>query len=202
MEKQLKPEESIKIIERMIKASQQQFANNGIYMIIWAIVLILGVLVNYFIVTLDIAVATINQGIILTWIAFPCLGGFISFIVGKRQSKNKHVKTHIGNLLKYMWIGFGVVLFFTILFPLINGNSPIPFILILTAFAIYIFALGIKYTPFMIGSICVLSVGVVAFWLNYPLQLLAFSLAILFGYLIPGIMLYKQYNTIKQSPHV
>src|SRR5699024_1472717 len=197
MEKELQPEESIKIIQQMIKASQQQFANNGIFMIIWAIVLILAALVNYFLITLSVDRETMNQGITLTWIIFPSLGGIISFIVGKRQSKKENVKTHIGNLLKYMWIGFGVALFFTILFPALNGNSPIPFILILTAFAIYIFALGIKYFPFILGSVCVLALGVIAFWVNYPTQLLAFGLAILIGYLIPGIMLYRKYNDVK-----
>lgn len=197
MEKELKPEESIKIIQRMIKASQQQFADNGIFMIIWAIVLILGALVNYFLITLSTDIETMNRGITITWISFPTLGGILSIIAGKRQSKKENVKTHISNLLKYMWFGFGVALFFTILFPALNGNSPIPFILILTAFAIYIFALGIKYLPFMIGSICALTLGVVAFWVNYPTQLLAFGLAILLGYLIPGIMLYRKYNAVK-----
>ncbi len=197
MEKELKPEESIKIIQRMIKASQQQFADNGIFMIIWAIVLILGTLVNYFLITLSTDIETMNRGITITWISFPTLGGILSIIAGKHQSKKENVKTHISNLLKYMWFGFGVALFFTILFPALNGNSPIPFILILTAFAIYIFALGIKYLPFMLGSICALSLGVVAFWVNYPTQLLAFGLAILLGYLIPGIMLYRKYNAVK-----
>lgn len=197
MEKELKPEESIKIIQRMIKASQQQFADNGIFMIIWAIVLIFGTLVNYFLITLSTDIETMNRGITITWISFPTLGGILSIIAGKHQSKKENVKTHISNLLKYMWFGFGVALFFTILFPALNGNSPIPFILILTAFAIYIFALGIKYLPFMLGSICALSLGVVAFWVNYPTQLLAFGLAILLGYLIPGIMLYRKYNAVK-----
>lgn len=197
MEKELKPEESIKIIQQMIKASQQQYADNGIYMITWAIVLILGAVVNYFLITLSIDLETMNRGITITWIVFPTLGGILSIIVGRRQSKKESVKTHIGNLLKYMWFGFGVVLFFTILFPALNNNSPIPFILILTSFVIYIFALGIKYSPFILGSVCVLALGVIAFWVNYPTQLLAFGLAILIGYLIPGIMLYRKYNDVK-----
>ncbi len=197
MEKELKPEESIKIIQQMVKASQQQFADNGIFMIIWAIVLILAALVNYFLITLGTDMETMSKGIIITWITFPTLGGILSIIIRKRQSKKEGVKTHIDNLLKYMWLGFGVVLFFTILFPTLNNNSSIPYILILTAFAIYIFALGIKYSPFIFGSICVLALGVIAFWVNYSTQLLAFSLAILLGYLIPGIMLYRKYNAVK-----
>ncbi len=197
MEKELKPEESLKIIQQMIKASQQRFADNGIFMIIWAIVLILGAVVNYYLITLDFPLQTMNQGITITWITFPVLGGIISSIVGKRQSRKDPVKTHVGNLLKLMWIGFGVVLFFTILFPALSGNSPIPFILLLTAFALYIFALGIKYLPFMLGGIGVLILGVVAFWMDYPMQLLAFGLAIFLGYLIPGIMLNRKYNAVK-----
>lgn len=197
MEKELKPEESLKIIQQMIKASQQRFADNGIFMILWAVVLILGAVVNYYLTTLDLDVQTMNQGITITWITFPVLGGIISLIVGKRQSKKDPVKTHIGNLLKFMWVGFGVALFFTILFPALNGNSPIPFILLLTAFAVYIFALGIKYLPFMMGSIAVLILGVIAFWVDYPMQLLAFGLAIFLGYLIPGMMLHRKYNAAK-----
>jgi len=197
MEKELKPEESIKIIQQMIKASQQQYADNGIYMIIWAIVLILASIVNYFLLTINLDGHILNQWINITWTSSLVLGGIISFIVGIRQSKKEIITTHIGNLLKYMWIGFVVVLSFTILFSALNKNSPIPFILILTAFAIYIFALGIKYSPFILGSVCVLILGVIAFWVNYSTQLLAFGFAILLGYLIPGIMLYRKYNAVK-----
>src|SRR5690625_2945325 len=197
MEKELKPEESIKIIQQMIKASQQQYADNGIYMIIWAIVLILASIVNYFLLTINLDGHILNQWINITWTSSLVLGGIISFIVGIRQSKKEIITTHIGNLLKYMWIGFVVVLSFTILFSALNKNSPIPFILILTAFAIYTFALGIKYSPFILGSVCVLILGVIAFWVNYSTQLLAFGFAILLGYLIPGIMLYRKYNAVK-----
>lgn len=197
MEKELQPEESLQIIQKMIKASQQQFADKGIYMIIWAIVLILAALINYFLITSNLEMETINQWIIITWISFPVLAGIISLIVGFRQSQKRGVETHIGKILKLMWIGFGIALFFTILFSVTNGNSPIPFILILTAFATYIFALGIMYLPFMMGSACILILGAACFWFPYETQLLAFVLAIFLGYLIPGIMLSKKYKAIK-----
>ncbi len=197
MEKELKPEESLKIIQSMVKASRQQYANQGVFMIVWAILLIIAALINYFLITSNLDLETIYLWIPIIWIAFPVLGGIISFILGKRQSKKEPVNTQMGNLLKFMWIGFGVILFFTIFFPLQNGNSPIPFILLLTAFAIYIIALGIKDLPFMIGSICVLILGVIAFWVSYPIQLLLFSLALILGYLIPGIMLNRKRHAIK-----
>lgn len=197
MEKELKPEESLKIIQNMIIASQQQFANNGIFMIVWAIVLILAALANYLIIASGTDGTTINRWLPVIWVGFTILGGIISLAIGFRQSKRKTVETHIGKILKWMWLGFGVVLFFTILFPILNNSSPIPFILTLTAFAVYIFALTIRYLPFMIGASCILILGALSFWTNYELQLVAFALAIFLGYLIPGIMLYRKYNSRK-----
>lgn len=197
MEKELRPEESLKIIQNMIKASQQQFAENGIFMVVWAIVLILAALIHYFLITSNIEAETVNQWITVTWSSLIALGGIISSVIGYRQSKKETVKTHVGRILKLMWIGFGVVLFFLILFSSLNDNSPIPFILLLTAFAVYIFSLGIKYVPFMMGSACILIFGAASFWAAYDIQLLMFALSIFLGYLIPGIMLSRKYNTTK-----
>lgn len=197
MEKELKPQESLKIIQQMIKASQQQFADNGIFIIVWGILLILAALSNYMVAISGMDVESQNQWISLIWSGFSGLGLIISMVIGFRRSKKQTVETHIGKILKWMWLGFIVILFFTILFPLLNGNSPIPFVLILTAFALYIFALALRYKPFIVGGVCVLVLGVLSFWANYELQLMAFALAILLGYLLPGIMLYRKYDRSK-----
>lgn len=197
MEKELKPEESLKIIQNMIQASQQKFADNGIFMIIWAVVLILGAIANYFLILSNLDTESISRWTNIIWISFTSLGGLISIFVGIRHEKKETVHTHIGRILKLMWFGFGIALFFTILFPVLNDRSPIPYILILTSFAVYIFALVIRYTPFMIGSLCILIFGAVSFWVQYDAQLLAFALAIISGYLMPGIMLNRKYNTSK-----
>lgn len=195
MEKQeqtLEPEKSLEIIQRMIRASQQQFADNGSYMILWAIVLILASLVNYALLYTNLDKEILSQWIGINWIFFPIVGGILSFIVGNRQSHEQQVKTHVGQVLKFMWIGYGITLFFIIFFPLQKGISPIPFILLLTGFATFIFGLGVKYTPFIIGSVCFLLLAIAAFLASYENEILIFALAIALGYLVPGLMLYRK----------
>lgn len=195
MDKELQPKESLQIITQMIEASRQRYADNGKYMILWAVVLIIAAAVNYFLMRSDLSQAELDKWLTLNWIGFPVLGGILSAVIGIKSSKKEYVKTHIGEILKLMWIGFGITLFFTIFFAVSTQNSPIPFVLIQTAFAVYIFALVIRFKPFMFGSLCLLICGGFSFWAGYENQLLLFSIGILCGYLIPGILLQRQFHS-------
>lgn len=203
MEKnQLTPKESLEVIQQMIAASRQNFADKAIYMIVWGVVLIVACLVNYVLLFIDLEAQTRSNSIIVTWIGLPILAGIWSYIIGCRQTNKKNAKTHIDNLLRKMWFGYGIALFFIIFFCADAHRSPIPFILLLTGFATFVFGLGVKYTPFIIGSICFTLFAIVAYWASLNTetahyQLLIFGGAIVVGYLIPGLLLYKKVKTEK-----
>ncbi len=193
----LDPKESLEIIQKMVYATRQNYADKGIYMIIWGIALILASCSNYLIVISTDDPTALSHWTIANWIGFPVLAGILSSVIGYRKSHSPGVQTHIGSLLNRMWIGYTIVLFVTMYFCVQAQLSPIPFILLLTGFATFIFGLGVRSNAFIIGSICFVLFSLAAFLsasqpetANY--QLLIFACAILIGYLIPGILLYKK----------
>lgn len=202
-EKTLQPKESIEIIQKMMTASRKQFADNGAHMVLWAIILIFAGLTNYFLHLSNVASANLAEWTTAVWIAFPIIGGILSIFIGRNQAKDQKVTTAMNRILKFMWIGYGVVLFFVIFFSIKNRLSPSPFIMLFTSFAVFIYGLGVKYTPFIVGSICFLILGVFAFIITPNInELLLFSLSIIAGYLIPGLMLYKKVKHQKDTENV
>lgn len=198
----LTPKESLEVIQQMIAASRQNFADKAINMILWGVILIVASFINYMLLIIDLEAQTRSNWIAITWIGLPVLAGFWSFSIGRRQKNKKRVKTHIGSLLSKMWLGYSVALFFIIFFCADAHCSPIPFILLLTGFATFIFGLGVKYTPFIMGSICFSLFAVAAYLASInadtaSYQLLIFGCAIAIGYLIPGLLLYKKVKTEK-----
>lgn len=200
--KPIDPKESLEIIQQMIAASRQQFAEKGAYMILWGIMMIVASTANFLIFSLDLENSVRSNWIAGIWIGFPIIAGVISYVIGSRMAKKCTIKTHIGSLLQKMWIGYSINLFLIVFFTIQAEISPIPYILALTGFATSIFGLGVRYKAFIIGGLCFFIFAVLAFWISlYPdfvkYQLLIFALAIAIGYLIPGVMLYKKVNSSK-----
>jgi len=100
----------------------------------------------------------------------------------------------------YVWLGFGISLFCTIFLCGIYQHSPTAFIMIVTGFAVFMSGIILKFKPLIYGSF--------VFWLSSfgyyfmpseSLQLLIFAVSITLGYIIPGILLRKQF---KSQSHV
>lgn len=196
-ESSLAPKESLAIIQKMVHAPRQNYADRSIYMIIWGIILIVASFTHYLILISTNDPTTLSHWIIANWIGFPVLAGILSCVIGYRKSSSRGIKTHIGSLLRKMWVGYTIVLFFTFYFCIQAQLSPIPFILLLTGFATFIFGLAVRSNAFIYGSICFVLFALAAFFsasqpetANY--QVLIFAAAILVGYLIPGILLYQK----------
>jgi hypothetical protein len=115
------------------------------------------------------------------------------------ERKAEKVKTHAGQFLKYLWIGFGITLFFIILFAGLGKISPIPFILAITGMATFISGGAMGFKPLIVGGIVFWIGAALAASLPGPEQLLVNAAITFFGYIIPGIMLKRTY---KKEQHV
>jgi hypothetical protein len=125
----------------------------------------------------------------------PAIGTPVSILYGYKQSKEQKVKTLIDEFYGYIWIGFLISLLCVILISLAYKHSPTSFILVIMGFAVFIAGVVLKFKPLILGA--------VVFWISSFLyfyvgessaQLLVFAGSVVLGYIIPGLLLRKEYK--------
>lgn len=178
---------SIEILERMLAENKKSLHRNSFYFLLWGSLLIPAGIWEY-----------VMQGTPYFYMAWPIvgvLGGVISMIYGRKESKRAGVRTAGDRATEYTWGAFVFTMFFGMAYSIANGLTPHAFILIVTAMATFISGGISKFTPFIIGSI-VLAIGAIlcAFIVPPVYHSLIFSAGILMGYVIPGLILRRSEN--------
>ena len=186
----LSNEESLIIIQRMVREAQGAVADNGFDYILWGWALVIASAAHYALLVMN---SSIEPGM-----AYLLLGvaGIYSWLHHRREEKHEHVKTHIDSLMGYIWGGYGVTLFFLIYFSGAAENSPLPYILLLTGLATFISGGALKFKPLIIGGAVFWISSFISFNLPLQGQIAVQALSMIAGYLVPGYMLLKQYRTV------
>jgi len=187
----LNERESLQIIEAMIKTAKKRIHNNGFDFMLWGWLVFISAIICYLIITIygrpDYAG--------LPWAFLMPLGAIVSIIHNIRRAKREKVKTYIGQFLKYVFIAFGVTLAIIGCFAGILKLSTYPLIMLTYGGTLFICGGALKFSPLLIGGIINWIIAIVSFFLTFEQQLLAISVAVLMGYIIPGhIMQYKFKN--------
>jgi hypothetical protein len=179
--------QSIEIIERMFKESKRSLHNYSFYFILWSVILIPTGIIEYFIKD--------TPYFWVTWPIAGTLGSIIAAIQESKQSKSQGNSTAADRIFSYTWGAFGFALLFVIPFSVSKGIPPHFLILLIAGMATFISGGIAKFKPLVYGSIAMELIAVSsAFFIDYSIHPLLFSMALLLGYLIPGIMLRKQEN--------
>jgi hypothetical protein len=182
----MEPLKSIEIIEHILNESKKSLHRNSFYFILWGSVLSLAALLDY---------AIPHQ---LHWLAWPIasvIGGIISMIYGRKESKRSGSKTGVDRITSYTWGAFGFTLIFVLVYSISNQMSPSPLILMLAGSATFISGGISKFNPLIAGGI-VLEIGAVlcAFMVSPHFHPIIFAIGIILGYVVPGLMLRKSEN--------
>lgn len=179
----MEPNKSIEIFEHILKESQKSLHRNSFYFILWGGLMSLAALLGYFIS---------NQYQWMAWPALSIIGVVISSIYGNKESKRAGSKTTMDRIASYTWGAFAFTLVFAILFSIYNHISPYSLVLMLAGSATFISGGISRYIPLVIGGIA-LEAGAMlsAFLIEPAYHPIVFTLAILAGYIIPGMLLRK-----------
>lgn len=186
MEKEnLKPEESLQIIEQMIQRTKGNLHDSSFYFLLWGWIILLinigQIILNYVHYDQSYFIwLLIIPGIIATW------------IYGARNGKKMKATSHLDKINFMIWMAF-LVCYFTVLIFMKNFNYNVaPLIFLLAGNATFLTGIVIKFKPLIWGGFVFLA-GVFA---NYLLEGQYFEfispVVIIFGYLIPGYLLKSQ----------
>lgn len=183
MEKELTPQQSLDVITSMIQQAKGNMQKNSFYFLLWGWTIVIANLGVY----LLIRFTDVSNPHFMFLITIG--SAIISILYGARQGKQAVVSTHLNNLYKWLWMGFGITCFVFWFFGQQIGWQINPVIVTLCAAPTFISGVMLKFRPLVLGGISFWVFGAFMFTLSIENQFLVSSIAVVVGYLIPGYLL-------------
>lgn len=204
MEETFSKQESLNIIEQMIKTAKNEHKEKGEGWLLWGWLLFIASTASAVMVQVNL-----SRYIGGVWMTMT-LVVIISFIWESRSKKTQVVKTYIEELLKKFSTGFLISLLAIITATSIAGNGKgdsgqniafaFGYFFILYAFWMYIHGSAIRFKPLIIGAYVNWAAAIAIFIIkDFKYAMIISAIAVAVGYLIPGYILRNQYKKSNKS---
>jgi hypothetical protein len=187
--------QSLRVIRDMIQVSQRKLRNDGILLIVWGYAASLPSLIKYFKEILFLP----NRVMFLLKFVDPVLPLLaLAFTIYYVLRERKKVTTYIGASLRYVWFSLigCMVLTNLILYNVtheVNFALQHPLFMVLTAFAILVTGVILRYKLIILGGIVFGILAYIASFLILHDQLFLDGIGWFLALAIPGhIMYYKR----------
>lgn len=186
-QKKFSEQEALQLIETTILNTRQRFKDDGFALIMWGWIVIIGNIVSYIAITQEI------HYLHMYWAIVCPIGGIVSGIHGSKKSKSENAATFTSNVMKYIWMGSGIL---AIILWFASANFGWQYInsAMFVAFAVPVFITGgiMKFNPAIFGGLVLFVFGIISFFIaEYSWAYLVASLGWSLGYLVPGYLLKK-----------
>ncbi len=195
MQRELTPSESLKLIETMIGQAKNSFSRMSFYFLMWGVLLIAAMVATYLLRDSGDA-----WGKGAAWGVAGILGGIISSIVGARQGKKETVANPMDRVVGWVWGAFVITMLLMIFAYAAHGRDPGAAITLLTALPTFLTGQIMRFKPLIIGGILFWVAGLVmAFSGNALVTVAAYCLSMVFGYIVPGVLLKRQEDGLRTA---
>ncbi|MEO7263360.1 MAG: hypothetical protein ABIW38_00540 [Ferruginibacter sp.] len=193
-EEKLSNQQSLEIIHKMISQARNQVTNDGNEWIIWGTLIFLASVTTYILIEIQYSV---------TFLGWNIFGLIAILMLSYRLIKRKpsQVRTYLGDLLKLFDVGF-IICMLIIIFSInvaVSPNAGFGYLLMIYAFLMLIQGGAMKFKPLIIGAV-INWIGALAIFYNkeFKYDMLITAGAVLFGYIIPGLILRSQSRKSKK----
>ena len=214
-EKTLSEKESLDLIASMINKAKDSYHDTGIGAIMWGVVISTCSLVR---------LAEIHFGFSLPfniyWLTLVAI--IPQVFITLRQRRERKVKAYDDIYIDYLWLGFGISIFllsviigsiFHVWEPvaieynkLAGHRSPFRFsefetslFLLLYGMPTFVTGAACKFKPMLWGGVICWILCIVTLQTPIKIDLLLTAVAAIISWLIPGIIMEKQYRNAKQQ---
>ncbi|MBP8824070.1 MAG: hypothetical protein KBH07_10525 [Flavobacteriales bacterium] len=195
MERELTPAESLKLIETMIGQAKNSFSRMSFYFLMWGVLLITAMVSTYLLRNSGDAWA---HG--AAWGIAGIMGGIISSIVGARQGRKEPVANPMDRVVGWVWGAFIITMLLMIFASTSAGRDPGAAITLLTAVPTFLTGQILRFKPLVIGGILFWAAGMVMAFSGNPLvAVAAYCLAMVFGYIVPGMLLKRKEDGLRTT---
>jgi hypothetical protein len=184
--------QSIKVIQEMIHVAQNKMRNDAILLIVWGYAASLPAPIKYFKEILFLP----NRVMFLLKFVDPVLPLLaLAFTIYYIINEQKKVTTYIGTSLRYVWISlFGCMVLTNLILHNVthevNFTLQHPLFMVLTAFAILVTGVILRYKLIIIGGLVFGILAYFASFLSLHDQMLLDGIGWFLALAIPGHLLY------------
>jgi hypothetical protein len=185
MEENFSPQQSLQLIDNMIRKVRSDIGANRFYFLFWGWLTFLAILTQFL---LKVVVDYPHH--YLVWLAV--IPGVIITIVRSGKAHPGNYSTYVGDSMKYLWMGIGISFFvLSVIISYTKGGWLIayPFFILFYGLGTFVSGMFLKFRPLIIGGILNWALACICVFLPYDYQLLTAAAAILTSYIIPGHIL-------------
>ncbi|HQV40376.1 MAG: hypothetical protein IPO60_16245 [Flavobacteriales bacterium] len=195
MEQELTPSESLKLIETMIGQAKSSFSRMSFYFLMWGVLLLAAMVTTY--MMRDAGDAWAHGA---AWGVAGALGGIISSIYGFRQGKKEQVANPMDRVVGWIWGAFVITMLLMMFAFAGTGRDPGAAITLLTAMPTFLTGQVMRFRPLIFGGLLFWLSGMVMFYSgNDTVIVSAYCIAMVFGYIVPGILLKRQEDGLRTA---
>ena len=187
-EKNLSPSESLAIIQNMISAAKNNLTDDGFHFLLWGALVIIASIGQYALAQMQ------YQANYIPWYIMPVVGIPAAIIYEWRKKKHEKVKSHFDSIFGYLWTAVGITIFMVIFIAVKNQMSPIPFILAVVGLGTFVSGSIIRFKPLTIGGLVFWAAALTSCFFDPATQLLINGVATFIGYIIPGVILWRNFK--------
>ena len=190
-DKDLSPEESLKLINSMIGKARTRFTDNSFYYLLWGWLVVAACVLHYW-----FAVEEVIESPSMAWLLM-FVGAIVSMVHGFRQGKKATVSHYTDKLYMWLWMSIGAAMVIIIINGQFLNFHIVPLMLMLAGVGTFVSGAMMRFKVLQFGAICLWAISILAFQLNEIDQLVAMAGGITVGYLLPGYVMKSNYK--KQS---
>jgi hypothetical protein len=185
----LKLEESLNIISEMINTTKYNISEDRFIYLMWGYAVAGSAMINYiFQYQLNI-----EEGWYV-WLTMP-IAGIVNGVYFSRKKNKAKVVSFTDRALGSVWISFLVALvIFLVASTQLGWDAIYPVLMVLYGVGTASTGGIIKFKPLTIGGYLSMLIGLVAFYVEFEIQLFLISLSVICCYIVPGHLLPKKLN--------
>ncbi|MCO5273281.1 MAG: hypothetical protein M9954_16590, partial [Cyclobacteriaceae bacterium] len=170
--KDISVQQSLDLIQAMIKQAQGNMLNNSFYFILWGWAIVLANIGMYALYKF-----TDYEYPYIVWlIAIPAWA--ITMVYGARQGKQAGKRTHLDKVNMWLWICFGLTILPFLIFMQKIGYNINPVVLVITAAPTFLAGIMLKFKPLILGGIGFYLFGILCFMVSPVDQYIVGAIAI------------------------
>lgn len=214
-EKQLTEKESLDLIAMMISKARDSNHDTGWSAMMWGAIIAVCSLVK---------LSEIHFGYQLPFDIYwlTLLAVVPQIIMSIREKKQRKVKTYDDIYMDYLWLAFGISIFLLIFitnavfavwepvfdeYTKLTGHNPAfkfrefnaSFFLLLYGIPTFVTGAACKFKPMLVGGIICWVCAILAVFTTIKIDLLLTAFAAVFAWLVPGIILEREYRKAKKG---
>jgi hypothetical protein len=214
-EKQLTEKESLDLIATMINQAKNAYHDTGMSAMMWGAVVAICSLVKFSELQFNYRLP-----FDIYWLAVVAI--IPQVFISIKENKERRVITYDDIYMNYLWLGFGITIGLMILVVNVMGHGwqPVaeeyyklagkkssfqvyefvgPLFLILYGMPTFVTGAACKFRPMLWGGLLCWVCCVISVFTSVKIDLLLISVSSVFAWLIPGIIMEKDYRKAKRG---